>query len=87
MQKAFLVWGRERLIQALGTADLAALRLLEEPPLGGVLPVNDTVYEDLLKKHPSAKPDDSSVMIEGDIPFVHPSIFASIDEATIAKAG
>ena len=65
----------------------AALRLLEEQPPGGVLPVNDAVYEDLLKKHPSAKPDNSSVMIEGDIPFVDPSIFANIDEATIAKAG
>ena len=61
--------------------------MLEEQSLGGVLPINDTVYEDLLKKHPSAKPDDSSVMIEADIPFVDPSIFANIDEATIAKAG
>ena len=26
-------------------------------------------------------------MIEDDIPFVDPSIFANIDEATIAKAG
>ena len=34
----------------------AALRFLEEQPPVGVLPVNDTVYEDLLKKQPSTKP-------------------------------
>ena len=34
-----------------------------------------------------SQPGDSSVMIEGDISFVDPSIFANIDEVTVAKAG
>ena len=63
-----------------------ALRLLEKQSPAGVLPVNNAVYEDLLKKHPSAKPVDSSVMTESDIPFVDPAIFANIDEAIISKA-
>ncbi|XP_028417275.1 uncharacterized protein LOC114541674 [Dendronephthya gigantea] len=64
----------------------AALRLLDEQSCGGVLPLNDAVYKDLLQKHPPAQPEDHSVMIDGEIPYVDPSLFANIDEAAIAKA-
>jgi hypothetical protein len=57
----------------------AALRLLDHQSAGGVLPLSDDIYEDLRKKHPSAKPGDGSVMIEGEIPFIDPALFANID--------
>ena len=53
--------------------------------LGGVLPLNDAVYQDLLQKHPPAQSEDHTVMLDGDIPFVDPVLFANIDEA-ISKA-
>ena len=64
----------------------ATLRLLDHQSTGGVLPLSDEIYEDLRKKHPSAKPGDSSVTTEVEIPFIHPAQFANIDETTISKA-
>ena len=64
----------------------AALRLLDEQSSGGVLPLSDDVYQDLRMKHPAAKPEDGSVMLQGEVPFVDPALFANINEATILKA-
>ncbi|CAB4032710.1 Hypothetical predicted protein [Paramuricea clavata] len=54
----------------------AVLRLLDHQSAGGVLPLSDVIYEDLRRKHPSAKPGDSPVMIEGEIPFIDPALLA-----------
>ena len=50
------------------------------------LPLNDEVYQDLRRKHPEAKKEDCSVILQGEIPFVDPALFANIDEAPISKA-
>ena len=39
-----------------------------------------------VRKHPEPQPSDESVMIDGEIPFIGPAVFANIDETTIAKA-
>ncbi len=64
----------------------AALRLLDEQSSGGVLPLTEETLQDLRKKHPIAKEGNPAVMLDGDIPFVDPALFANIDESTIAKA-
>ena len=51
----------------------AALRLLDDQSSGSVLPLNDEVYQDLQRKHPEAKKEDCSVMLQGEIPFVNAS--------------
>jgi hypothetical protein len=48
--------------------------------------LSDDIYEDLRMKHLSAKPGNSSVIIEGEIPFIDPALFAKIDDTTISKA-
>ena len=63
----------------------AALRVLDEESSGGILPLTNTVFQDLQSKHPLSQPATESVMIQGDKPFVDPAIFANIDETTIAK--
>ena len=64
----------------------AALRLLDEESSGDVLPLSDAVLDDLQAKHPPPVPLNPSVMIDGEIPFVDPVLFANIDESSIAKA-
>ena len=64
----------------------AALRLLDDQSSGGVLPLNDEVYQDLRRKHPAAKKEDCSFMLQGVIPFVDQALFANIDDGTISKA-
>ena len=44
------------------------------------------VYQDLRRKHPAAKKEDCSVILQGESPFVEPALYANIDEATISKA-
>ncbi len=64
----------------------AALRLLDEQSSGGVLPLTEETLQDLRKKYPVAKEGNPAVMLDGDIPFIDPALFANIDESTIAKA-
>ena len=59
----------------------AALRLLDDQSSGGVLPLNDEVYQDLRRKHPTAKKADCSVMLQGEIPFVDPAMFANFESS------
>ena len=64
----------------------SALRLLDKQSLGNVLPPREDTLQELRKKHPNAKEENPSVMLDGNIPFVDPAIFPNIDESTIAKA-
>ena len=64
----------------------AALRLIDDQSSGGVLPLNDEVYQVPRRKHPAAKKEDCSVMLQGKLPSVDTTLFANIDEATISKA-
>ena len=64
----------------------AAMKLLDETNLGGVLSLSNEALEELWKKHPASQPADESTLIGGKVPFVDPAIFANIDEASIARA-
>ena len=64
----------------------SALRLLEKSESSGVLPLTSNVLNDLISKHPTAKPADPEALLDGEIPFVDPAQFNVIDEALIARA-
>ena len=64
----------------------AALRVLDEEQSGGVLPLSEAVLKDLQNKHPLSEPPNPTVMIDGEIPLVDPTLFSNIDESSIAKA-
>ena len=64
----------------------AALRVLDEEQSGGVLPLSEAVLKDLQNKHPHSEPPNPTVMIDGEIPLVDPTLFSNIDESSIAKA-
>ena len=44
------------------------------------------MLNDLISKHPTAKPADPEALLDGEIPFVDPAQFNVIDEALIARA-
>lgn len=64
----------------------AALRLLDETPTKGVLPLNDETIESLRNLHPDGKDADQDVLINSDIPEVDPIIFEAIDGHAIMKS-
>ena len=64
----------------------SALRRLEKSESSGVLPLTSNMLNDLISKHPIAKPADPKALLDGDIPFVDPAQFNMIDEALIAQA-
>ena len=69
-----------------GKVNAALCLLHDETSNAGVLPLLDEVIEELKRKHPEPQPSDESVMIDGEIPFIDPAVFANIVETTIAKA-
>ena len=67
-------------------ADLKALKLLSNNMSNGVLPLNDTTLNQLRQKHPDAKDVSQDILLEGEIPEVHPVIFEMIDEEMVKQA-
>ena len=63
-----------------------ALKLLSNNMLNGVLPLNDTTLNQLRQKHPDAKEVSRDILLEGEIPEVHPVIFEMIDEEMVKQA-
>ena len=49
------------------------------------MPVFQTTIHELIRKHPDATEAETSVLINGLIPFVDPVMFQNITESTIMK--
>ena len=63
-----------------------ALKLLSNNMSNGVPPLNDTTLNQLRQKHPDAKDVSQDILLEGEIPEVHPVIFEMIDEEMVKQA-
>ena len=63
----------------------AALRLLSENSNTGILPIDDDTIEKLYEKHPPAEPLHHGLLMHGEIRYVDPVIFYSINAGLIQK--
>ena len=62
-----------------------ALKLLTNNMSNGILPLNDETLK-LSQKHPDSRDALDDVLLEGDIPEIHPIIFETIDEEMVKQA-
>ena len=64
----------------------AAMRLLDKEGSTNVLPLSQSIINELKQKHPEANEADASVLIDGQVPYVDPVMFCNITESTILKS-
>ncbi len=64
----------------------AAMRLLDESSISGVLQLSEETLREQRSKHPESLPAHEQVLMTGEIPFVDPVMFSAIDESTISRA-
>ena len=51
----------------------------------GILKMNNDALSELKEKHPAENPQNHTVMIDGEIPFIDPVIFHTINEDQYKK--
>ena len=64
----------------------SAMKLLTNNMSNGILPLGEDTLHQLRMKHPASRNADNDILLQGEIPDIHPIIFEEIDEEMVKQA-